>query len=188
MKAHQEPMRPAHVVHHVPGRIRFKVQRAQREVRLLARLESALSEIPFVHRVQVNASTGSVVIEYDRNRYAEVVERANAATERTERIRLISPEAAQLETAVEFAQQELQSLARHSLTAKELMALLHRINVGIKNASGNVVDLRVLLPLCLSAYSLASDKDKPSPLWVTLLIFSFNAFVSLHPPRPEPLV
>ena len=154
-------MRAAHIVHHVPGRLRFKVPSSQRDVQLLGRLERILSEIPYVHRVGVNTSTGSVVLEYERNRFAEVTERASKATERTERIRLISPDAAELEVAVDFAQQELQLLARHSLTAKELMEFFHRINVGIKRASGNVVDLRVLLPLCLSAYSLRQGQALP---------------------------
>ena len=88
---------------------------------------------------------------------------------------------------MESLELEIADFAQHSLSAEHFLTLVRQINTAVKRLTGNVVDLRVLLPLCLWAYSLASDKDKPSPLWATLLIFSFNAFVSLHPPQPAPL-
>jgi hypothetical protein len=180
-------MHVARVVHHVPGRIRFRVSADHGDPRLLEKIQRALGEISDVSRVRLNHLTGSVVIEYDPKYYATMVERAAKATAQHELIRLMSPEAAEFDSAVRFIQIELQGLARHSLTAKYLMGALYLINLQLKHTTGNVIDLRVLLPLCLTAYSLVSDKEKPSPLWVTLLIFSFNAFVSLHPPKPEPL-
>jgi cation transport ATPase len=181
-------MRSARVIHHVPGRIRFKVSVERGDPGLLEKIQRTLGEIPDVHRVRLNHLTGSVVVEYDPKHYATMMESAAKATAHLDLVRLVSPEADRIDTAVRFAEVKLQRLARHSLTAKHLIFAAHLINAQLKQATGNVIDLRVLLPLCLSAYSMVSDKEKPSPLWVTLLIFSFNAFVSLHPPQPEPLV
>ena len=181
-------MRVARVVHHVPGRIRFQISSEDGDSHLLEKIQRTVGEISGVSRVRLNHLTGSVVIEYNPKHYETMVESAAKATAQHELIRLISPQAAEIDAALRYAQMELQGLARHSLTAKFLMGAVHLINLQIKHATGNVIDLRVLLPLCLSAYSVVSDKEKPSPLWVTLLIFSFNAFVSLHPAKPEPLV
>ncbi|MDQ2733557.1 MAG: heavy-metal-associated domain-containing protein [Pseudomonadota bacterium] len=181
-------MRVAHVVHHVPGRIRFKVPSARNDPSALERIERALGQEPEVHRVQVNSMTGSVVVDYDPSTsFPRMMEQTSRATERDNLLKFETPESGDLDIALGFAQDEMQALAEHSHAAKNVVQLVQEVNSGVKRVTGNALDLRVLLPLCLSAYSIMSDKDKPSPLWVTLLIFSFNAFVSLHPPRPAPM-
>ena len=178
-------MRAAHIVHHIPGRIRLKLQGAQKDRALLQRLEGVLGEIPYVNRVRVNELTGSIILEYDRSRFSDMIDHASLRTQRAEGVTVTIPKVAELGAVFELAQQELQLLSRHSLAAKHLIDLFHQMNLGVKKASGNIVDLRVLLPLCLSVYSLASKKDRPSPLWLTLLIFAFNSFVTLNQPQKE---
>lgn len=180
-------MRSAHVAHHLPGRIRLKLASPTVDIALLEKVQRTLSAIPSVNRIRVNTITGSFVVEYDPDQYSKILELTASATAQHDLLHFVSPEASEAETAVDALQLELVDLAQHSLSAKHFLQVIGQINAGVKRATGNVVDLRVLLPLGLSAYSLASDKDRPSPLWVTLLIFSFNAFVSLHPPRPAPL-
>lgn len=181
-------MHTAHVVHHVPGRIRFKIPGTRPDAKLLENIERALGKLPAVQRIKLNLVTGSVVVDYDSAlAFPEMLEQTSRATAKDALIKLEGPEAGEYETAFELAQEEFQSLAQQSITAEHLLRLVTGINAQVKAVTGNLVDLRVLLPLCLSAYSLVTEKDKPSPLWVTLLIFSFNAFVSLHPPRPAPL-
>jgi hypothetical protein len=176
-------MRTAHVVHHIPGRIRFKMLGARGDHHLLEQVQRALSLIPEVNRIGVNRITGSIVVEYDPAHYKRMLEHAARATAQRRLVRFVKPEAVGIDTVVKYAQRELRVFAHYSTTAKQVMTLLHRANLEVKHATGNVIDLRTLLPLCLSAYSLVTDKKEPSPLWLTLLIFSFNAFVSLHPPR-----
>ena len=176
-------MRTAHIVHHIPGRIRFKLMGAHGDHHLLEQIRRAISLIPEVNRTDINRITGSIVVEYDAAHYEKMLEHAARATAQHQLVRFVEPEAAGIDAVVRYAQREMRALAHYSMTAKQVMALLHRANLEVKLATGNVIDLRTLLPLCLSAYSLVTDKKKPSPLWVTLLIFSFNAFVSLHPPR-----
>jgi hypothetical protein len=176
-------MRTAHVAHHIPGRIRLKMPRAGDAHHLLEQVQRAISLIPEVNRIDVNRVTGSIVVEYDPAHFKKMLAHAKRATAQQGLVRLVMPEAAGIDAVLGYAESEMQELAHDSMTAKQVMAVLHRANLEVKHATGNAIDLRTLLPLCLSAYSLVTDKNKPSPLWVTLLIFSFNAFVSLHPPR-----
>jgi hypothetical protein len=176
-------MRTAHVVHHIPGRIRFKLLGASGDHHFLEKVQRAISLLPEVNRIDVNRITGSIVVEYDPENYKRMLEQASRATAQHELVRFVTPGVVDIDAALIYAQRELRSLAHDSMTAQHVMNLVQRANVEVKHATGNLLDLRTLLPLCLSAYSLATDKKEPSPLWVTLLIFSFNAFVSLHPPR-----
>jgi len=150
---------------------------------LLEQVQRAISLIPEVNRIDVNRTTGSIVVEYDPAHFKKMLAHAARATAHQRLVRFVTPEEAGIDAVVGYARRELRELAHDSLTAKQILNLLHRANLEVKHATGNAIDLRTLLPLCLSAYSLVTDKEKPSPLWVTLLIFSFNAFVSLHPPR-----
>lgn len=176
-------MRTAHVVHHIPGRIRFKFLGASGDHHFLEQVQRAISLIPGVNRIDVNRITGSIVVEYDPANYKRMLEHASRATAQHQLVRFVVPGVVDIDASLGYAQRELRSLAHYSMTARHVMSLVHRANLEVKHATGNLIDLRTLLPLCLSAYSLATDKKEPSPLWVTLLIFSFNAFVSLHPPR-----
>jgi hypothetical protein len=150
---------------------------------LLEDVQRAISLIPEVNRIDVNRVTGSIVVEYDPAHFKQMLAHAARATAKQGLVRLAVPEVVAFDAVLGYAQREMQELAHYSVTAKQVMNLLHRANLEVKHATGNALDLRTLLPLCLSAYSLVTDKKEPSPLWVTLLIFSFNAFVSLHPPR-----
>jgi hypothetical protein len=176
-------MQTAHVAHHIPGRIRLKMQGQEDDHHLLEHVQRAISLIPEVNRIDVNQLTGSIVVEYDPAHFKHMLAHATRATAQQGLVRLVTPEAASTASVLGYAQKEMRELAHYSMTAKQVMALLHRANLEFKHATANAIDLRTLLPLCLSVYSLMTDKKEPSPLWVTLLIFSFNAFVSLHPPR-----
>jgi hypothetical protein len=176
-------MQTAHVAHHIPGRIRLKMPDQEDALHLLEHVQRAISLIPEVNRIDVNRLTGSIVVEYDPAHFKQILTHATRATTQQGLVRLVTPEAARIDAVLGYAQREMQKLAHYSMTAKQVMALLHRANLEIKHATANAIDLRTMLPLCLSVYSLMTDKKEPSPLWVTLLIFSFNAFVSLHPPR-----
>jgi cation transport ATPase len=176
-------MRTAHVVHHLPGRIRLKMLGAGGDHHFLEQVQRAISMIPEVNRVDVNRITGSIVVEYDPAHYEQMLEHASRVAAQHQLARFIVPEPSGIDAVLGYAQREFRVLSHYSMTAKHVMGALQRANLEVKHATGNMIDLRTLLPLCLSAYSLMADKNKPSPLWVTLLIFSFNAFVSLHPPR-----
>jgi hypothetical protein len=78
---------------------------------------------------------------------------------------------------------EAEFLSQHSETARIIVDAVKRMDVNIKWATHNTVDLKVLLPLGLAAYSVVEiGLEASTPLWVTLGIFSLNSFVSLHSP------
>jgi hypothetical protein len=52
------------VVHHVPGRIRVRVEGAPDPADLLDRLQPVLASLPPVTALRVNAALGSVIIHY----------------------------------------------------------------------------------------------------------------------------
>ena len=57
-----------------------------------------------------------------------------------------------------------------------------RLNAEVSAASGNGVDMKALLPISLAVYALLKiGSERTTPLWVTLGLFSFSSFVSLHP-------
>ena len=48
--------------------------------------------------------------------------------------------------------------------------------------SENGADLKIILPVSLAVYALLKmGSAATTPLWVTLGLFSFTSFVSLHP-------
>lgn len=52
------------VVHHVPGRIRIRVEGAPDPADLMDRLQPVLASLPPVTALRVNAASGSVIIHY----------------------------------------------------------------------------------------------------------------------------
>jgi hypothetical protein len=55
------------------------------------------------------------------------------------------------------------------------------VNTGIKRQTDNIIDLKFLLPFGVAMYgAFKADKRVGTPLWLTLMIFSFTSFVALH--------
>jgi hypothetical protein len=57
-------MQKAHPVHHIPGRLRLKVPLAKRRAQILDKIRESIQAVPSVTRVDVNAVTGSVLVQY----------------------------------------------------------------------------------------------------------------------------
>lgn len=84
-------------------------------------------------------------------------------------------------------EEEANFLAAHSELARSVVDETKRLDRAVKRATDNTVDLKVLVPLGLAVVSfLYVGTDISTPLWITLGVFSFNSFVSLHPPLPYP--
>jgi hypothetical protein len=55
------------------------------------------------------------------------------------------------------------------------------LHAEVKRATDNNLDLAVLLPLTVGAIAVRKLKSPEStPLWLTLAIFSFQTFLTLH--------
>ena len=103
----------------------------------------------------------------------------------TFRPRLRKPLTSEVDEAVEMLEKEAEFLASHSHSAKVLFEMLRKFDVGLKKATDNNVDLKVLAPLGLAVYAFAyMGFEAATPVWLTLGLFSFNHFVTLHTQTP----
>lgn len=172
----------AHTVHHVRGRIRLKVPHAKGNPQLVRDVQQAIAAMEGVTRVEAKPTTGSVVVHYDPALHDDFHERLSAHCESGGGgVMLEPPDVSEVDELARKIEAEAVFLSEHSDTARVIVNQFKRLDQGIKHATDNAVDLKVLLPLGLAAYSFFEvGLEASTPLWVTLGIFSFNSFVQLH--------
>jgi len=92
-----------------------------------------------------------------------------------------APKLRDMEDLPDLIENEAAFLAQHSHSAKMVFDWANAVDVGIKRATGNAVDLKVLAPLGLAvAAFMELGITASTPIWLTLGLFSFNHFVDLH--------
>ena len=168
------------IVHAIPGRIRLKVIEVRENPILACELQQRLSSLPGVRKVEVNPRTGSVLILYEAAVFASLEALQELAKPLTE----IFPG-----VDVNELQNLMPSANGSGLSpsfAQGIASFFAGLNKNIEAATGNTVDLRILLPLGLFALGLrsllSSDKrplfTKYDFLWVAL-----GAYLLM---RPQP--
>jgi Heavy metal associated domain 2 len=178
---------PTHIAHHVPGRMRIRVRGGKHNPHLLDKVKGPISQMDGVRNVEVNPTTGSLVIHY-RSRHprkfeTEIAEQGSS----TGAFHLALPQIGEAGEIWGAVQQEAEFLAAHSQLARSIVQGTQQLDAAVKVATDNNLDLKVLVPLGLAAFSfMYLGTDVSTPLWISLGIFSFNSFVSLHPPLPYP--
>jgi len=78
-----------YVTSFIPGRLRLKVEEIKRSPDFGVRVRDTLARVPGIRRVELNASTGSVLVQYD----AAVVIRGDGRHVLTNTIRELFPAA-----------------------------------------------------------------------------------------------
>jgi cation transport ATPase len=170
----ERPPHRIHVVHRLPGRVRIRVPGARRNGAMLEEIGEYIRGIEGVRSVEANPVTGSVLVHYDPHRHDALAEYLPAAPE--------FGEAAEL---VENIEREAEFLAAHSHTAAAVVDSARVLNRTVRRATGNVLDLKVLLPAVAAVWAFFEvGRDASTPMWFSLGIFSFNSFVTLHRPAP----
>jgi Heavy metal associated domain 2 len=178
-------LHPAHVMHHIPGRMRVKVPHAKGNYQLLQQIQQSISPLPGITRVEISPATGSVLVHYDPDQHADFNNHLAAHAERAELFVLQPPGLTEVDAITAKIEAEAELLAQHSETARSIVNFMKQLNERTKLATDNTVDLNVLLPLGLAIYTfLEVGSEAMTPLWVTLGIFSFNSFIVLHDSRP----
>jgi hypothetical protein len=170
----------AEIAHHVRGRIRIKVPAAKGDECLLAQITEALGAIPGVHQVSANPSTGSVILNYDPDQHDDfhVTLEDHGKQHIALPSRAPSIESENLALAIE---EEAEYLAEHSHAARAVVDFCKSLDRGVKRATDNAVDLKVLFPLGLAVYTfLELGFEAATPVWLTLGLFSLNHFVEMH--------
>jgi hypothetical protein len=177
----------AHIVHHIPGRLRLKVPGAKGNAIFMDQVQAALGSVDGVREIEVNPVTGSVLVHYDpeafENFHDNVHDHATRnnlfAVQPVEPVR--RPKVTEVDEAMEALEEEAQFLAARSHTARVIVDFLHDLDMSVKKYSRNTVDLKVLVPLGLAFYTIAvMELAAATPMWATLGLFSFNHFLELH--------
>jgi hypothetical protein len=166
--------------------MRVKVPGAKGDPSHLQRIKEAISPMSGVRQVDVNSLTGSVVVHYEAALHEGFQQQLSAHADQSSlfELQMTPPELSEVDQMARQIEEEANFLSEQSETARSLVEFVKRINMAIRRATDNTVDLKVLLPLALAAYSVVElESDISTPLWVTLGIFSFNSFVTLHHPH-----
>ncbi len=174
----------ATVVHHIPGRLRVKLPRSRRDPALIKELRDFVAGLGGVRRVEVNPLTGSILVHYQPESQEQIQTLLQTARGSSQHADLL-PDLADSEDLAHTIEQETEFLAAHSDLAQYIVNSIKALNRAVREATGNAVDLKVLLPAGLAIWAyLKSTTEAATPLWATLAIFSFNSFVTLHHTAP----
>jgi cation transport ATPase len=170
----------AEIAHHVCGRIRMKVPAAKGDEVLLEQIKRALSPIPGVHSIEVNPSTGSVIMHYDPEVHEELHDTLSAHAGDHLELPRRAP-ATEIDELANQLEEEAEYLAEHSEAALAVVNFCKSLDREVKRATNNAVDLKVLVPLGLAAYTfLEIGVEAATPVWLTLGLFALNHFVEMH--------
>jgi hypothetical protein len=172
------------IAHQVPGRIRMKVPSAKGDPALLEEIRKAFSAIPGIEQVAVNPETGSVVLKYDADRHddfhAGFTHRFNEHHGNQVPAHR-PPPSNEIDALAAKIQQEADFLAEHSATAKAVVDFCKHWDREIKVASGNLVDLKMVLCIGLVGFTIFEvGAAAATPVWVTLTLFGLNHFIEMQ--------
>jgi cation transport ATPase len=164
------------IAHQVPGRIRMKVPSAKENPELLEQIKETFKVIPGVEQVTVNPTTGSVVLHYDTDRHDEFHGRLEHHTGGHHK-----PPTDEIDDLATKIEQEAEYLAEHSHTAKVIVDFFKDFDNGIKVATGNVVDLKILLATGIAGFTIFEvGASAATPVWVTLSVFALNHMIQAN--------
>lgn len=167
------------VEHQVRGRIRLKIPAGKGNAELLEEIKETFGVIPGIERVTVNPTTGSVVLHYDEDRHDEFhgdLQQHLPASHR--------PPSNEIDEIARKLEDEAEFLAEHSAMARAVVDFFKDLDVRVKAASGNLIDLKIVLAIGIIGFTVFEvGASAATPVWVTLVIFSLNHFIEMHPPR-----
>src|ERR1700678_1824947 len=147
------------VAHQVPGRIRLKVPNVKDNPELVDQIKQMFHVIPGIEDVTVNPTTGSVVLCYDTDGHDR-------------------PPTNEIDALANKIGQEAEFLAEHSHTARVIVDYFKHFDEQIKLATGNVVDLKIVLALGIAGFTIFEvGASAATPVWVTISIFALNHMI-----------
>lgn len=159
----------------------MRVSSARGSESFLEAIRESIGRLPGVTDVATSALTGSVLVHYDPGLHGHFHRQLSAHCKQAELVALEPPAITEVDELAEKIEQEAEFLAAHSKVALAAVNVVRRLDRTIKVATGNLLDLRVLLPLGLAVWAFLKSGSKLStPLWVTLGIAALNSFVALH--------
>lgn len=175
-------MARAHIVHFTPGRIRLRLHEAKGDHRTLRRLCDTIEALPGVRDATINPTTGSILVHYDPRQHWTVSRLVGGSAVHDE-FGVDMPDLTDAGEMADKIEREAEFLAEHSEAALAVVKSVQSLDRAIREASGNTLDLKVIVPGGLAVWAfLKAGAELATPLWLSLAIFSFNSFVALHRP------
>jgi hypothetical protein len=180
----------AHVAHHTKGRLRIRVPSAKGDPEALEQIRRSLEPVAGVSEVMVNEAIGTITVHYDPDQHADFHHHlAHAAGGHQEMLEVKPPSLptplSEVDEAVEMLEKEAEFLSSHSHAAKAVFDGIRKCDVALKKATDNNLDMKVLAPAALAVYAFMElGFEAATPVWLTLGLFSFNHFVTLHTQTP----
>ncbi len=170
----------AYISHHIPGRVRVKVPDAKRHPELLEKLRELIVSAPGVETVDCNPLTGSMLIHYSPRADETSPDFLSTGSGSAAPFSLDPPQPTQSGKKV---RRRAGRKKEHSQAAKAIVEFFGDVDDVIRAATGDMLDLKVLLPLAAGVVGITLlPKSKTTPLWLTLMIFAFSSFLILHEP------
>ncbi|WJR81437.1 HMA2 domain-containing protein [Bradyrhizobium sp. NP1] len=164
------------IAHQVPGRIRMKVPSVKANPELAEQIKQTFAVIPGIEEVIVNPVTGSVVLHYDTDQHHAFHGQLQHHTGVH-----CPPPNNEIDALARKIEQEAEYLAEHSHTAKAVVDFFRDFDHQIKIATGNVVDLKILLAGGIAAFTIFEvGANAATPVWVTLAIFALNHMIQAN--------
>ena len=153
----------AYVAHHIPGRIRVKLQDATNA--LLDDVRKLLLGTDTIRTVETNPATGSVLILYSEDGRRDI---RDILAER-------------LAGIVAFSAESKNPVGDYSRTATALVSVVKQADDELRARSGGLVDLKLLFPLSIVALAAVTlPTNLQTPLWLSFLMFGYSSFESIH--------
>jgi cation transport ATPase len=176
------------IAHQVPGRIRMKIPSAKGNPELLEEIQKTFSVIPGIEEVRVNPETGSVVLRYDTDRHDDFHANFAHRYEQHAGHHPHRPPSNEIDALASKIEEEATFLAEHSQTAKAAVEFCRHWDKEIKVASGNMVDLKMVLCVGLVGFMIFEvGAAAATPVWVTLTLFGMNHFIEMQAELAEQL-
>ncbi|HYL98644.1 MAG TPA: hypothetical protein VEZ90_06795 [Blastocatellia bacterium] len=177
----------AEIVHSCRGRVRMKVPAAKGDETLLEQIRQTVLALPGVTAVSVNANTGSVVMHYDQHTHDVFHQNLDHCCKNHQLDVCREPALSDVDEMARRIETEAQYLAEHSEAARVVVDFCRDVDRQVKIATGNAVDLKVLLPLGLAVGTFVGlGLEAATPIWLTLGLFSLNHFVEMHAHPSDP--
>jgi hypothetical protein len=174
------------VAHQVPGRIRMKIPSAKGNLAQLEEYKKTFSMIPGIEDVAINPDTGSIVLKYDPDRHDDFHAGFHHHCNQAHGPVRHSAPTNEIDALARKIEQEAEFLAEHSESARAVVDFCKRCDREIKLASGNMLDLKMVLAIGLVGFTVFEvGASAATPVWVTLALFGMNHFIEMQSQPPE---
>jgi hypothetical protein len=173
-------MYEAHVIHHIPGRMRIRAPFLKGAAAYSLQINQLLLPIEGLKQVDFSPITGSVLLHYDPELFEQFTERVTEHVQLTLGVKLLRAKANGAEGSNQHT--VVTPVIGDTKLTHEIYSFFNRANDQIRGAADNNFDLKSMLPIGLALYALSKVSSvAATPLWITLAIFSFTSFAILNP-------